>query len=78
MPDARHPEGRVEPPPAGPLGGPDETTEPVHLPPVVPEPRRLGPSPADLTGEETVQLRLPQGSRPAGKDGRGGRGPTAR
>jgi Family of unknown function (DUF6350) len=78
VPDARHPEPLEEPPAVRPLAGPDDATEPVHLPPVdgstidrlVPEPRRVGPTPADLGGEDTVQLRIPP--RESGK------GPTAR
>ena len=81
--DARHPEPLGEPPTVRPLAGPDDRTEPVHLPPVdendldrlVPQPR--GPAPADLTTEETVQLRL-GGVRKDGKDGKDGKGPAAR
>ena len=48
VPDAQHPEVLEEPPAVRPLAGPDDVTEPVHLPPVtegsidrlVPEPRR--------------------------------------
>jgi hypothetical protein len=62
--DAQHPEALAEPPTVRPLAGPDDRTEPVHLPPVseddldrlVPRPR--GPAPADLGTEDTVQLRL--------------------
>jgi hypothetical protein len=76
--DARHPELLPEPPTARPLAGPDDDTEPVHLPPVtedsidrlVPQPRRSGPAPADLEGEDTVQLRLPERED--------GKGPKAR
>lgn len=76
--DARHPEVLPKPPAVRPLAGPDDVTEPIHLPPVtdealdrlVPEPRRSEPSPADPAGEDTVQLRLPE--RPDGK------GPRAR
>ena len=91
VPDARHPEAPTlssEPPVARPLAGPDDITEPVHLPPVttsdidrlVPEPR--GPRPADLAGEDTVQLRLSAGGDARSNDpseGRGdGKGSTAR
>jgi hypothetical protein len=41
---------------------------------IVPNPRRSGPSPADLATEDTVQIRLPEG--PA--DGTGRKGSTAR
>lgn len=82
VPDARHPEPLAQPPTARPLAGPEDTTEPVHLPPVdedaidrlVPQPRRSGPSPADLAGEDTAQLRLPDGS----VERKGGKGPKAR
>jgi hypothetical protein len=75
VPDARHPEPLPQPPTTRPLAGPDDITEPVHLPPVtsdsldriVPSPRRPGPAPADLATEETVQLRLPAG-KSSGKD----------
>jgi hypothetical protein len=82
VPDAQHPERVTEPPAARPLAGPSDDTEPVHLPAVtadsidriIPQPRtqprRPGPSPADLAGEDTVQIRLP--------DGKGGAGPAAR
>lgn len=67
--EAAHPE-LAPPPPARPLAGPDDGTEPVHLPRVTAE-DRLVPHPVenpsgastdlhtDLAGEETVQLRLP-------------------
>lgn len=85
VPDARHPEPLRTPPPTRPLAGPvvrsagsEEDTEPVHLPPltedsidrIVPHPRKLGPSPADLATEDTVQIRLP--------DQRDGKGPKGR
>lgn len=76
VPDARHPEILPAPPVVRPLAGPEDKTEPVHLPPVtgetldrlVPEPRRTSPSPADLAGEDTVRLRMP-----ARDDGKGPR-----
>jgi hypothetical protein len=90
VPDARHPDRLPVPPRVKPLAGPDDITEPVHLPPVspddldriVPQPRRPGPSPADLASEETVQIRLPKGGADGGAedraDGKGGKGSTAR
>jgi hypothetical protein len=86
IPDARHPEPLPEPPSTKPLAGPDDITEPVHLPPVttetldrlVPQPRRSGPAPADLATEETVQIRLPSGSADGRADGKRGKGPATR
>jgi hypothetical protein len=68
-----------------PLAGPSDDTEPVHLPPVtkdaidrlIPEPRRAGPTPADLAGEDTVALRLPDGLTEP-KDRKRGKGSSAR
>ncbi len=86
VPDARHPETLPTPPPARPLAGPDDITEPVHLPPVapesldriVPQPRRAGPPSADLAAEDTVQIRLPEGPADPPPGGRRGRGSSAR
>jgi hypothetical protein len=63
---AAHPERSPAPPTVWPLAGPEDVTEPVHLPPVTPQP--LAPATgvdvaavpeADLSTEDTVQLRLP-------------------
>lgn len=83
--DARHPEPLPEPPSVRPLAGPSDDTEPVHLPPVsregidrlVPEPRRAGPTPADLAGEDTVAVRLPDALTER-KDRKRGKGSSAR
>ena len=56
MPDAEHPQRLAEPPRVMPLAGPEDPTEPVHLPPVSADPLVAH---ADLAGEETVRLRLP-------------------
>jgi hypothetical protein len=66
VPDACHPAPVAAPP----TTGNDDATGPVPLP------RVTGPTPTDLTTEQTVQLRLPdQHSLP---DQRRGKGPSAR
>jgi hypothetical protein len=65
VPEAVHPERPATPPTVKPLAGPDDLTEPVHLPavtadPLVPAPRRDAVDhSSDLSTEDTVQLRLP-------------------
>jgi hypothetical protein len=55
-PDTEHPDLASTLPPVKPLAGPEDLTEPVHLPPVTPAPLV---SSTDLSTEDTVQLRLP-------------------
>ena len=63
VPDARHPE---------PVTVTVSVTAPADLDSTAPTPRLLGPTPTDLTTEQTVQLRLPgHGGLPDQRDGKG-------